>query len=128
MEKKGIHAEKEKGLLKILTSRNLKNINGRNQSKMKIALNRNGKENNSLNIFGANNIGDDFNNKYLQFNGFNRLNRYGSFENLFSYRNDNKKRNSRKINLFKNKETDKNRDDFDRWHFSALGQYFKKLY
>ena len=128
MEKKGIHAEKEKGLLKILTSRNLKNINGRNQSKMKIALNRNGKENNSLNIFGANNIGDDFNNKYLQFNGFNRLNRYGSFENLFSYRNDNKKRNSRKINLFKNKEMDKNRDDFDRWHFSALGQYFKKLY
>ena len=23
---------------------------------------------------------------------------------------------------------DKKADDFDRWHFSALGRYFKKLY
>ena len=131
IKKKGIHAEREKGLLKILNSRNLKNINGRNKPKMNILLNRNEKENNkSLNIFGSNNnnIRDVFNDKYLQFNEFNRLNRYGSFENLFIYSNDNIKRNTRKINLFKSKEMDKNKDDFDRWNFSALGQYFKKLY
>ena len=133
MKKKGILSERQKGLHGALsTSGNVKSLNRRNFSKIKIALNSNGKENNNnLNIFSTSNIAKEFNNKYLQFNGFhrpNKLSKLGSFTNLLSFRNDNenKRRTFRNISLFKNKELEKNKDDFDRWQLSSLSQYYKK--
>ena len=130
MKKKGILSEKEKGLHNNLNSRNLRNLNRRHISNIKISLNQNLQENKNVNMLSANSIEADFDNKYMQFNGLNRfkkLNRYGSSENIFS-ESENKMGNFRIGKNINYRENEKNRDDFDRWQFSALSQYFRKYY
>ena len=134
MRQKGKISEKEKGIHDALSLRNLRNLNRRPLSQLKISSQKKGKENN--NIFSTNNINnieDEFKNKYLQFNELNRtnkLNRYGSFENLTNskFENLNRKRNfgTLKLKLNMDKEIEKNREDGDNFQYQTLKQYFNK--
>ena len=133
--------EREKGLFSAFSFRNYKKINKKTFAKLKISLQQKSKENNEViwnnierqkyyndnNIFSMNNIDNDFRTKYMQFNGMNRLNklnRYGSTENLSKYRYNNDNRSFRNLNLNMDKEMEKNEDDMFNWQFPALNNYF----
>ena len=141
VRKRGRRMEREKGLFSAFSFRNYKKINKKAFAKLKISLQQKSKENNEViwnnierqkyyndnNIFSMNNIDNDFRTKYMQFNGmnrFNKLNRYGSTENLSKYRYNNDKRSFRNLNLNMDKEMEKNEDDMFNWQFPALNNYF----
>ena len=129
MRQRGKISEKEKGIHDALSLMSLKNLNRRPLSKLKIAVQPKGKEIN--NFLSTNNIEAEFKNKYLQFNGLNRnnkLNRYGSSENLTNYKNENEniKINFRGLKLIMDKEIEKNREDDDIFQYQTLKQYFNK--
>ena len=143
MRKRGKRSEREKGLFSAFSFRHFKNMNRKSLSKLKISFNKNGREkdfdnnlwnnierrNNNYdnNVFSLNNnnIDTEFRKKYMQFNGMNRLNkinRYGSSENLNNYRYDSELRSFRNLNF--DREMEKNDIDFDRIQYPALKNYF----
>ena len=128
MRQRGRISEHEKGLHTALSFRNLKHLNNRPLSKLRLSALPKEKDSN---FFSSNNNLDDFKNKYLQFNEYNhnrKLNRFRSIESIANnrYENSNQKRNFRnyKLNLRKNKE--KNKENGDGLQYSALKYYFKK--
>ena len=141
MRKRGKKEEREKGLFSAFSFRNIKKINKKSLSKLKISLQQKSKDNNFFwnnfdsnkknyenNFFSMNNNMEiELRNKYMQFNGmnrFNKLNRYGSTENISKYRYNNDKRSFRNLNLNMDKEMEKNEDDMFNWQFPALNNYF----
>ena len=143
VRKRGKKSEREKGLFSAFSLRNLKNMNRKSFSKLKISFHKKGadndlwnnierKKNNYDNNFFSmnnNNIDTELRQKYMQFNGMNRLNklnRYGSTENL----NNNNRYNS-ELKSFRNlninnidREMEKNDDDLDRMEYPLLKNYF----
>ena len=139
VRKRGRKEEREKGLFSAFSFRNIKKINKKSLSKLKISLQQKSKDNNFFrnnfdsnkknyenNFFSMNNnIDTELRNKYMQFNGmnrFNKLNRYGSSENLRNYAFD--KTSFRKSNLFMDKEMEKNDDNLEEYQYPALNNYF----
>ena len=139
VRKRGKKEEREKGLFNAFSYRNIKKFNKKSLSKLKISLQQKSKENNYFwnnyesnkkrnenNFFSMNNnINNELRNKYMQFNGmnrFNKLNRYGSSENLSNIRYD--KISFGKSNSNMNKEVEKNEDDLEQYQYPALNNYF----
>ena len=143
VRKRGKRSEREKGLLSAFSLRNMKNMNRKSFSKLKISFHKKGgdndlwnnierKKNNYDNNFFSmnNNIDTELRQKYMQFNGMNRLNklnRYGSTENL----NNNNNRYNSELKSFRNlninnidREMEKNDDDLDRMEYPLLKNYF----
>ena len=142
MRKRGRKYEREKGLFNAFSFRNFKNLNRKSFTKLKISLQQKGRDketdiwnnyerrNNNIdnNFFSMNNNMDlELKKKYMQFNGMNRcnrLNRYGSSENLTNYRYDNDKKSFRNLNLNMDREMEKNEDELDKIQYPALKNYF----
>ena len=142
VRKRGRKLEREKGLFNAFSFRNFKNISKKSFSKLKITLQQKGKEKdndlwnnydkrNNLenNFFSLNNnkIDTELRQKYMQFNGMNRqnkLNRYGSYENLSNLKQDSDKKNFRNLHLNMDKEMEKNGDELDKLQYPALKNYF----
>ena len=139
VRKRGKQSEKEKGLFNAFSFRNYKTLNKRPLSRLKISFHK-GKENELLydlekkrknddnNTFSMHNIDAEIKKKYLQFNGLNnrlnKLNRYGSNENLNSIMNDNDKKGYRNLKLNMDREIEKNGDGNERRKYPVLNNYF----
>ena len=150
MRKRGRKSEREKGLYRAFSFRNMNNYGKKALSRLKISLEHKFKDkeknnylwnnfvkgekklndNNFLSSINNNNNDEDtdFKKKYMQFNGMNRFKRlrhYDSSDNLiYSECFSNKNNNNINLKLNMDKEAEKNHDEINKNQFPVLNNYF----
>ena len=150
VKKRGRKSEREKGLYRAFSFRNMNNYGKKALSRLKISLEHKFKDkernnylwnnfvkgekksndNNFLSSINNNNNDEDtdFKKKYMQFNGMNRfkkLRRYDSSDNLiYSECFSNKNNNNINLKLNMDKEAEKNHDEINKNQYPVLNNYF----